>query len=149
MELNNITIGYCEMSADLFVQSARNGYDSKDFIEKLMNSQTAAYLYHKDYTEMWRGSSYILETLEAECPLRKGTTYPEDLMSWIGYLFECWKLTYPCESAKDILRQAPVEVLLLAYQGLHVLPFEDAILELKNISARSAASPSGQADKIP
>ena len=32
MELNAINIGYCEMSADLFVQSARKGYDSKDFI---------------------------------------------------------------------------------------------------------------------
>lgn len=135
MEINDINIGYCEMSADLFVQSAKRGYDSKYFIETLMNSQTATYLYHQDYTEMWRGSSYIIETLEAEMEhsMKKGQTYPEDILSWIGYLFECWKLTYPKESAKDILAQAPIDTLLLSYQGLHVMSFEDAIQELKNI----------------
>ena len=126
------------MSADLFVQSVKKGYDSKDFIEKLMNSQTADYLYHKEYTEMWRGSSYILETLEAETPIRKGKTYPEDIMSWIGYLYECWNLTWPEDSAKDMLAQAPVDTLLLSYQGLHVMPFEDAICELKTISQKRA-----------
>jgi hypothetical protein len=140
MELNAINIGYCEMSADLFVQSARKGYDSKDFIEKLMNSQTAAYLYHKDYTEMWRGSSYIIETLEAEQPLLKGPSLPEDILSWIGYLFECWKLTYPDDSAKDILKQAPIDTLLLSYQGLHVMTFEDAIGELKEIARKKVSS---------
>lgn len=140
MELNTANIGYCEMSADLFVQSVRKGYNSKDFIEKLMNSQTANYLYHKDYTEMWRGSSYIIETLEAEQPILKGLTYPEDVMAWIGYLFEYWKLTYPDDSAKDILKQAPVDTLLLSYQGLHVMTFEEAVRELKDIDRKKAPS---------
>ena len=54
-------------------------------------------------------------------------------MSWIGYLFACWNFTYDYDTPKDMIRQAPVEVLILAYQGLHVLSFEDAIKELKNI----------------
>ena len=89
MELTFVNIGICEQSAELFVQSARKGYDSKDFIEKLMNSQTAIYLYDKSDTQMWLGYNYILETLEAEVTIQKGKTYPEDLMSWIGYLFAC------------------------------------------------------------
>lgn len=59
--------------------------------------------------------------------------YPDDLMSWIGYLFACWNLTYADDTPKDMIEQAPVDVLVLTYQGLHVLPFEDAIKELKNI----------------
>lgn len=133
MDSTTFNIGICGMSADLFVQSVKRGYDSKEFIEELMNSETAAHLYNKTDTQMWLGSSYIMETLEQEIQFNKGKTYPEDLMSWIGYLFACWNFTYADDTPKDIIRQAPVEVLTLAYQGLHVLSFEDAIKELKNI----------------
>ncbi len=126
-------IGICEMSAELFVQSVKRGYDSKEFIEKVMKSETATHLYHKSDTQMWLGTGYIMENLEEEIPFHKGKTYPADLMSWIGYLFACWNFTYAEDTPKDMIKQAPVEVLTLAYQGLHVLTFEDAIRELKNI----------------
>ena len=113
--------------------SLPKGYDSKDFIEKLMNSKTAIYLYDKADTQMWLGSNYIIDTLEQEVQINKGETYPHDLMSWIGYLFACWNLTYADDAPRDMIMQAPVEVLVLTYQGLHVLTFEDAIKELKNI----------------
>lgn len=133
MDATTFNIGICEMSADLFVQSVKRGYDSKDFIEKLMKSETATHLYNKTDTQMWLGSNYIMETLEQEVQIKKGEIYPEDLMSWIGYLFACWNFTYADDTPKDMIKQAPVEVLILAYQGLHVLSFEDAIRELKNI----------------
>ena len=133
MDATIFNIGVCEMSADLFVQSVRNGYDSKDFIEKLMNSETAIYLYDKADTQMWLGSNYIIQTLEQEVSIEKGVQYPEDLMSWIGYLFACWNLSYENDMPKDMIAQAPVDTLVLTYQGLHVIPFEDAIKELKNI----------------
>lgn len=133
MDSTIFNIGICEMSADLFVQSVKRGYDSKEFIEKLMKSETATHLYNKTDTQMWLGTSYIMETLEQEMQFNKGKTYPEDLMSWIGYLFACWNFTYTDDTPKDMINQAPVEVLILAYQGLHVLSFEDAIKELKNI----------------
>lgn len=133
MDLTHFNVGLCEMSADLFVQSAKKGYDSKDFIEKLMNSKTAIYLYDKADTQMWLGSNYIIDTLEQEVQINKGETYPYDLMSWIGYLFACWNLTYADDTPRDMIMQAPVDVLVLTYQGLHALTFEDAIKELKNI----------------
>ena len=131
MDATFFNIGICEMSADLFVQSVKKGYDSKDFIEKLMNSETAIYLYDKVDTQMWLGSNYIIETLEQEVSISKGETYPEDLMSWIGYLFACWNLSYEKDYPKDMIEQAPVDVLVLTYQGLHVMSFEDAVKELK------------------
>ena len=54
MNATTFNIGICEMSADLFVQSVKKGYDSKDFIEKLMKSETAKHLYNKTDTQMWR-----------------------------------------------------------------------------------------------
>ena len=133
MDATTFNIGICEMSAELFVRSIEKGYDSKDFIEKLMNSETAEHLYNKMDTQMWLGVNYIMETLENELEIKKGKTYPEDLMSWIGYLFACWNFTYTQDAPKDMLRQAPVDTLVLSYQGLHVMSFEDAIVELKHI----------------
>lgn len=133
MDATTFNIGICEMSAELFVRSIEKGYDSKDFIEKLMNSETAEHLYNKMDTQMWLGVNYIMETLENEVEIKKGKTYPEDLMSWIGYLIACWNFTYEQDTPKDMLRQAPVDTLVLSYQGLHVMSFEDAIVELKHI----------------
>ena len=133
MDATTFNIGICEMSAELFVRSIEKGYDSKDFIEKLMNSETAEHLYNKMDTQMWLGVNYIMETFENEVGIKKGKTYPEDLMSWIGYLFACWNFTYEQDTPKDMLRQAPVDTLVLSYQGLHVMSFEDAIVELKHI----------------
>ena len=81
MDATFFNIGICEMSADLFVQSVKKGYDSKDFIEKLMSSETAIYLYDKKDTQMWLGSNYIIQTLEQEVLIDKGETYSEDLSS--------------------------------------------------------------------
>lgn len=133
MDATTFNIGICEMSAELFVRSIEKGYDSKDFIEKLMNSETAEHLYNKMDTQMWLGVNYIMETLENEVEIKKGKTYPENLMSWIGYLIACWNFTYEQDTPKDMLRQAPVDTLVLSYQGLHVMSFEDAIVELKHI----------------
>ena len=80
MDATTFNIGICEMSAELFVRSIEKGYDSKDFIEKLMNSETAEHLYNKMDTQMWLGVNYIMETLENELEIKKGKTYPEDLM---------------------------------------------------------------------
>ena len=80
MDVTTFNIGICEMSAELFVRSIEKGYDSKDFIEKLMNSETAEHLYNKMDTQMWLGVNYIMETLENEVEIKKGKTYPEDLM---------------------------------------------------------------------
>ena len=133
MILNNINIGLCEMSAALFVLSCKKGYDSKQFIEKLMRSQLAVHLYHSDFTEMWLGEAYIMETLEQEVTLEEGTVFPEDFMEWTGYLFKVWSLTYPEDSPVKMLKQAPVDVLLDMYVGLHVMSFEMAIEDLKGL----------------
>ena len=42
MEFNHMYFGYCNMSGKLFVLANRKGYESKSFIEKLMNSRNTS-----------------------------------------------------------------------------------------------------------
>lgn len=133
MKLTNINMGQCEMSADLFVLSCKKGYDSADFITKLLNSDLAVHMYHSQTSSIWLGEKYLLETLEAEVQIEQGEVFSEDFMEWAGFLYRVWSLDYPEDSPKDMLRQAPCETLQQMYLGLHVMSFEMAIQDLKEI----------------
>ncbi len=133
MELNHIRFGFCNMSGKLFVLANRKGYDSEIFIECLMNSEVGEHLYHSPYTDMWIGDTYIMAVLEDEVSIKKGKVLSDDFMYWTGYLFKVWNLTYPKETPKEMLAQAPVETLRQMFPGLHVMSYEQAILELKDL----------------
>lgn len=133
MKHNRYNICMCEMSGDLFRLSVKKGYGSKQFIERLMNSETGRILYDNNSIDVWLGETFVMEDIENHLHPEKGETYSESFMYWAGYLFRCWGITYPEESAQDMLRQAPVETLRKSYVGMHVLFFEDAIQNLKEI----------------
>ncbi len=59
-------------------------------------------------------------------------------MEWTGYLFKVWSLTYPEDTPEEMLRQAPVEVLESMYVGLHVMSFEMAIEDLKQLAGQKS-----------
>lgn len=133
MERNHISFGFCNMSGKLFVLANEKGYESEAFIESLMNSQVGEHLYHSPYTDLWIGETYIMAVLEDEMELRTGVCLSDDFMYWTGYLFKVWSLTFPEETAKDMLRQAPPKILRQMFGGLHVMSYEQAILELKEL----------------
>lgn len=122
------------MSGKLFVLANKKGYDSEAFIESLMASQVGEHLYHSPYTDLWIGETYIMAVLEDEVELLAGTCLSDDFMYWAGYLFKAWSLTYPEETAKEMLEQAPPGTLRQMFGGLHVMSYEQAILELKELS---------------
>lgn len=131
MKLNEINTGQCEMSARLFVLACKQGYDSGDFIEKLMNSELAIHMYHDKISSIWLGERYLMETLEEEVSIKKGTVLSADFMEWAGYLYRVWSIDYPDEYPKEIWKQASCEVLQQMYLGLHVMSFEMAIEDIK------------------
>lgn len=133
MEFNHVNFGFCNMSGKLFVLANHKGYDSEMFIECLMNSEVGEHLYHSPYTDMWIGETYIMAVLEDEITIRKGDCLSDDFMYWAGYLFKVWNLTYPEETPKEMLAQAPPAVLRQMFCGLHVMSYEQAILELKDL----------------
>ena len=71
--------------------------------------------------------------MEAEVQIEQGEVLSEDFMEWAGFLYRVWSLDYPEDSPKDMLRQAPCETLQQMYLGLHVMSFEMAIQDLKEI----------------
>lgn len=133
MKITNINLGQCEMSARLFLRACDRGYDSKDFIEKLLSSEMAVHMYHDKMTSIWLGEEYLMETLETEVAIKCGEVLPRDFMEWAGYLYRVWSLDYPDDEPRDMLEQAPCEVLQQVYLGFHVMSFEMAIENLKEI----------------
>lgn len=141
MEINHVHFGFCHMSGKLFVLANRKGYDSKLFIEKLMHSQTGEHLYHSPYTDLWIGETYIMSVLEDEAVIEKGKILNDDFMYWAGYLFKVWNLTHPEETPKEMLDQAPVDTLRQMYLGLHVMSYEQAIDDLKDLYRQNSNDP--------
>lgn len=133
MKRGHIATGLCTMSAKLFLLANQRGYDSREFIEKLMHSEVGMHLYHSDFTDMWIGETYIMAVLEDEVELKQGKTFNDDFMYWAGYLFKVWSLTYPEETPIDMLKQAPVDLLLTMFLGLHAVSYELAIEKLKEM----------------
>ena len=66
MKLTAVHTGQCEMSARLFILSCKKGYDSRDFIDKLLSSDLAVHMYHDEISSIWLGEKYLMETLEEE-----------------------------------------------------------------------------------
>ena len=133
MLLNLVDTSSCKMSGELFVLACKKKYDSKQFIEKLMNSETGDLLYCADSCQMWLGDTYVMSELEQEITFEQGKVINEELMYWVGYLFRYWSIAYPNDRAKDIFVQAPFDVITSSYQGLHTLFWDEAIENLKEI----------------
>ena len=91
MKLTAVYTGQCEMSARLFILSCKKGYDSRDFIDKLLSSDLAVHMYHDEISSIWLGEKYLMETLEAEVKIKKGEVLSADFMEWAGYLYRVWR----------------------------------------------------------
>ena len=133
MEITGRNVMLCKMSGELFALSCKKGYDSEDFINKVMQSEEGNLLYSPNCIDMWLGADYVMQGLENDIYIEKGKVINNDIMRWIGYLYKYWSLTYPNESAKEILKQAPFDTLVQCYLGYHVMSCEDAILNLKEL----------------
>ena len=133
-ELNSQQFGLCDIQGRLFELALKNGYDCKDFMEKFMNSKTAAALDESYDRLQWAGEEYILEELIDEVGnLKKGgTAYHNEIMYWSGYTYRYWRY-YTGESSKEIYAIANAETMAECYLGFHTLDVEMAIERLKKM----------------
>lgn len=131
-ELNQQQFGLCDIQGRLFELARKNGYDCKDFIQRFMNSRTAAALDQTYDRLQWAGEEYILEELNEEVGgLKKaGMTYHNEIMYWSGYTYRYWRY-YTGESSKEIYITANAEIMATGYPGLHTLDVEIAIDRLR------------------
>lgn len=133
-ELNSQQFGLCDIQGRLFELARKNGYDCKDFIEKFMNSKTAAALDEAYDRLQWAGEEYIFEELNEEVGGlgRAGTVYHNEMMYWSGYAYRYWHY-YTGESSREIYAVANAETMAAGYLGLHTLDVKMVIDRLKEI----------------
>jgi hypothetical protein len=137
MKLDSSDTFTCEMSGRLFALSVKKGYDSVDFVDKLMHSELARHLYKKDQSPMWLGEAYLMSTLETECTIKQGPTYDIDMMEWAGWLFKYWSIAYPDDTPLNIYTQAPIQKLNNMHIGLHVMSPDIQIQNIKELFTQS------------
>lgn len=73
-----------------------------------------------------------MSVLEDELHFEKGVTFSDDVMYWAGYLYRAWSLLYD-DTPEEMITQAPLSLLSRMFQGLHVMSYEMAIEDLKNL----------------
>ena len=133
MRLDSSDSFTCEMSGRLFALSVKRGYDSVDFVDKLMHSELAQHLYKKEQSPLWLGEAYLMSTLETECTINQGTSYDIDMMEWAGWIFKYWSIAYPDDTPVNIYTQAPIQKLKNMYIGLHVMSPDLQIEDIKEL----------------
>lgn len=133
-ELNTQQFGLCDIQGRLFELALRKGYNCKAFIEKFMNSKTAAALDERYDRLQWAGEEYILEELNEEVGgiPKGGISYHNEIMYWSGYVYRYWHY-YTGECSKEIYAIADAEKMATVYLGFHTLDVEMAIDRLKEI----------------
>lgn len=122
----------CRMSAQLFVLANKKGHDSVKFITSLFRSEVAPVFYNPDMPTNWLGATYVIAVLNEELHFEQGATYSDDFMYWAGYLYRAWTFLYQ-DSPEQIIEQAPPEVLAQMFTGLHVMSYQMAIQDLKEL----------------
>ena len=130
-----ITFHLCQIQARLFELSVVKGYDSKNFINKYMNSDIARH-FNSSYDDLqWRGEEYILDYLNEECSLIKGSTFSKDEMFWIGYIYCYWHFRTN-ETCESIYNTAKPDVIRSTYLGFHTISNDLAIENLMEIDIK-------------
>lgn len=132
--LSSFEIQLCDIQGRLFELALETKLDMSDFIEKYMNSETAAY-FDLPYDRLqWAGEEYILENLQDEAAVKTDDDpkYTREEVYWIGYLYRYWHF-YTGESSKEIYLQSPAELMKSCYLGFHTLDPGMAVDDLKEI----------------
>lgn len=136
----------CDIQGRLFENSAKAGYNSKQFIKKFMTSSLAKDL-DSSYNRMqWAGEEYLLEEFADRCPdtPKEGEPYNNEVLYWAGYLYRYWHFVTG-ESSKDIYKQAPAETMNTNYLIFHSMSAELAIEDLKEIHKQKSKKRDKQA----
>lgn len=128
----------CDIQGRLFQLALKSGYDCPSFINAFMNSRTSAALDDTYDRLQWAGEEYILEELNEEVNglVKAGSTYPAEVMYWIGYTYRYWHY-YTDESSKSIYKIADAATMDQCWLGFHTLDVEMAIDDLKEMDILS------------
>ncbi len=128
----SLRLALCDTQGQLFVLSAKHGYDSQAFVKTFMTNEVAADMDKDFHHVQWAGKEYIMSRIEDEHSnlLLKGEPYDTETLYWMGYVYRYWSF-YTGESSKEIYKQAPAKTMQIVYLMYHTMSPELAIVKLK------------------
>ena len=128
----SLQLALCDTQGQLFVLSAKNGYDSQAFAKAFMTTDVAADMDKDFHHVQWAGKEYILSRIEDEYSelMSKGEPFDTETLYWMGYIYRYWNF-YTGESSKEIYKQAPAKTMQIVYLMYHTMSPELAIERLK------------------
>lgn len=130
--MDSAYIYYCDQSGRVFELSTERGYDSMEFIRTILKSKIAYVYYSNKSYSNWLGDTYVLDEFEHFEKFKHGNVLNSDFMYWAGYLYRAWSTLYS-DTPLEMLEQAPTELLRKSFLGLHVMSYELAIIQLKEL----------------
>lgn len=128
--MNIIAHKLCSIQGRLFEQSARQGFESNEFVKAYMNSDIAAKFNSAYDRSQWMGEEYLLDELTQTYQLMKGKTYSSDVMFWMGYTYAYWSIVFG-DQCRKIIKMADPKVMAENYAGLHTVSSDMAVQDLK------------------
>lgn len=127
--MNIISHKLCSIQGRLFELSAKQGYESNQFVKAYMNSDIAARFNSAYDRSQWMGEEYLLDELSSTLSLEKGKTYSNDVMFWMGYTYAYWAINY-VENCSKIVKIADPKKMAENYAGLHTISVDLAVQDL-------------------
>lgn len=120
----------CNIMADAFKLSVKKGYNTIDFITKVMTSKKLDWLFAMDDCFEWADDAVLLSVLEHNLKLKKGPVLDEFTAWLIGYTYKYWLLTWNT-NRYEIWNVLPVQRFLASFDFYHTQDWdyviEDAI----------------------
>lgn len=111
------------MCMHMFEWSVRRGYDSEYFIKTVMTSDWGINVMNGNYATEWADELFLLSGFEHFCGLKKGKTYTEWEMGFIGYLYKYWVDTYKV-SPEKVYKIATPSRIVRGYPFLHTQGYD-------------------------
>lgn len=139
--INDATPYICSNQARLFQLSGNMGQDSRDFVEKFMNSHVAWQMDDGYSRYQWMCEEYTMWDFEQEVGgVAKGDACQDGFLWWMGYFYRYWQ-QFTGKESREIYRLADFDSMVEIYPGYHTLPFEAAVPRLiEGLAATSAGS---------
>ncbi len=128
--MDKFELKLCDIQGRLFANSAKEGYDSKEFVKAYMCSDVAKKM-DSSYSRMhWAGEEYLLEEIADEASLQVGgKQYSQESLFWMGYIYRYWHFLTG-DSSKKIVKIAPAAVMERNYLMFHTMDPEMAVEDL-------------------
>lgn len=109
----------CNIFADTFKRSVLLGYDSADFVKKVMTSDKLVTMTYEDERFEWCDECFLLNWMNNEEPfIINHNTEDKDAMWYLGWVYKYWMRVYNIKP-REIYKIMPYEYFMKNFGFYH------------------------------